>query len=204
MDTKSLQPIPGYHYNEYLLILSPHEELWNKIKKTKLDFSEKYKSEQAKWGKPHIALVNFVQFEMLESRLIARIKAIALGYPPFKVELKDFGSFPSHTIYINVDSKQQVRNLIKALKPAHPLMTLNSNHKPHFIDTPFISVAGKLLPWQYEPGWLEYRHKHFSGRFLADSILLIKRRIGDKPYQIVERFKLMNLPVNTKQGELFR
>jgi len=203
VDTKSLAQIPGYRYNEYLLILSPHEELWNKIKKIKLEFAEKYRCEQAKWGKPHIALVNFVQFEMLESRLLTRLKTIALGYPPFKVELKDFGSFPSHSIFINVDSKQQVRNLLKALKPAQPLMTLNSDHKPHFIDTPFIPVGRKLLPWQYESGWLEYRHKQFSGRFLADSILLIKRRIGDQPYQIVERFELMNLPVNTKQGELF-
>lgn len=203
MDTKSLIQMPGYRYNEYLLVLSPHEELWNKIKKVKEEFSEKYKSEQAKWGKPHITLVNFVQFAMLEERIVNRFKTIAMGYTPFKVELKDFGSFPSHTIYINIETKQQVQNLIRAIKPAQQLLTLNKENKPHFIDDPHLTVARKLAPWQYEQGWMEYSHKHFTGRFIADSMLLIKRRVGDKAYQIVQRFEFMNLPVTTKQGELF-
>ena len=203
MDTRSLIQMPGYRYNEYLLVLSPHEELWNKIKKVKEEFSEKYKSAQARWGKPHIALVNFVQFEMMEERIVNRLKTIAMGYTPFKVELKDFGSFPSHTIYINIETKQQVQNLIKAVKQAQQLLTLNKENKPHFMDDPHLTVARKLLPWQYEQGWQEYSQRHFTGRFIADNMLLIKRRVGDTAYQVVQRFDFMNLPVSTKQGELF-
>lgn len=58
MNTKSLIQIPGYQYNEYLLVLSPHPELWNKMKELKNKFSEKYKSEHARWGKPHVTLAN--------------------------------------------------------------------------------------------------------------------------------------------------
>jgi 2'-5' RNA ligase len=203
MDPKSLIQMPGYRYNEYLLVLSPHEELWNRIKKIKEEFSEKYKSEQAKWGKPHITLVNFIQFEMSEERIISRLKTIAMGYTPFKVELKNFDSFPSHTIYINIESKQQVQNLIKELKPAQQLLTLNKDNKPHFLDNPHLTIARKLLPWQHEKSWIEYSHRQFTGRFIADSMMLIKRKIGDKPYQVAQRFNFMNLPVSTKQGELF-
>ena len=203
MDTKSLIQMPGYRYNEYLLVLNPHEELRNKIMQVKKEFNDKYKSATALYSKPHIALVNFVQFEMMEERIVNRLKAIAMGYTPFKIELKDFGSFPSHTIFINVDTKMQVQNLAKELRPAQQLLTLNKDNKPHFIDDPYIVVARKLTPWQYEQGWMEYSHKHFTGRFIADSMLLIKRRVGDKAYQIVQRFEFMNLPVTTKQGELF-
>ena len=126
-----------------------------------------------------------------------------MGYTPFKVELKDFGSFPSHTIYINIESKQQVQNLIRELKPAQQLLTLNKENKPHFIDDPHLTIARRLLPWQYEQGWQEYSQRHFTGRFIADPMLLLKRRVGDKAYQIVQRFEFMNLPVTTKQGELF-
>ena len=203
MDTRSLIQMPGYRYNEYLLVLSPHEELWNKIKKVKEEFSEKYKSAQARWGKPHVTLVNFVQFEMMEERIVNRLKTIAMGYTPFKVELKDFGSFPSHTIYINIETKQQVQNLVKAIKPAQQLLTLNKDNKPHFIEDPHITVAMKLVPWQYEQGWQEYSQRHFTGRFIADNMLLIKRRVGDTAYQVVQRFDFMNLPVSTRQGELF-
>lgn len=203
MDTTSLIQIPGYRYNEYLLVLSPHEELWNKIVKIKKEFHDAYNAPAALWGKPHITLVNFIQFEMMEERIVNRLKTIAMGYTPFKVELKDYGSFPSHTIFINIESKQQVQNLARELRPAQRLMTLNKDNKPHFIDNPHLTVAGKLLPWQYEKGWLEYSHKHFTGRFIADGMLLIKRKVGDKAYQIVQRFEFMNLPVTTKQGALF-
>lgn len=203
MDTKSLIQIPGYNYNEYQLILNPQEELRNKIIGAKKDFYEKYKAENALWGKPHLTIVNFVQFEMMEERLVNRLKTIAMGYTPFKVELKDFGSFPSHTIFINVDSKLQVKNLSKELRYAQKLMTLNKENRPHFFDDPYITIAGRLLPWQYERGWLDYSHRHFTGRFIADGLLLLKRRVGTKAYQIVQRFEFMNLPVTTKQGELF-
>jgi hypothetical protein len=33
--------------------------------------------------------------------------------------------------------------------------------------------------------------------------LLLKRRQGDLSWQIAQRFEFMNLPVTTKQGELF-
>ncbi len=203
MDTRSLIQMPGYNYNEYLLILSLPEELRNKVIQVKEIFYEKYKADNALWAKPHITLANFIQFEMMEERLVNHLKTIGMGYSPFKVELKDFGSFPSHTIFINVDSKLQVKNLIKELRPAQKLMTLNKDNKPYFPDDPHLIVARKLLPWQYEQGWLDYSHRHFTGRFIADSMLLIKRRVGDKPYQVVHRFEFMNLPVTTKQGQLF-
>lgn len=203
MDTKSLIQIPDYRYNEYLLVLTPHEELRNKIMYIKHAFADKYKSSYAKFGQPHITLVNFVQFEMMEERLMNRLKTIAMSYHPFKIELKDFGSFPTHTIFINVDTQLQVKNLVKEIRPAQQLMTLNKDNKPHFIDTPHLTIARKLVPWQYEKAWLEYSNLQFTGRFIADSMLLIKRKVGDIKYQVVQRFEFMNLPVSTKQGELF-
>ncbi len=203
MDTKSLVQMPGYRYNEYLLILNPHEDLRNKIIYIKNVFAEKYKSPFAKFGQPYIMLINFIQFEMMEEKIVNRLKTIAMGYHPFKVELKDFGSLPSHTIFINIDSQLQVKNLVKELRPAQQLMTLNKDNKPHFIDMPYLTIARKLVPWQYEKAWPEYSNLHFTGRFIADSMLLMKREVGDKKYQIVQRFEFMNLPVATKQGELF-
>jgi len=195
--------IPGYKTNEYLLVLNPHEELRNRISQVKKEFSEKYNVSGGTGGRPHIALVRFTQLEMLEERIVNRLKTVAMGYHPFKVELKDFGSFPSHTIYISVTSKEPVRNLVKEIKIAQRLMKMNDDNKPHFIDEPYIAVARKLLPWQYEKGWLEYSGKHFTGRFIADSMLMLKRRVGDKAYQIVRSFEFMNLPVSTRQGDLF-
>ena len=198
-----IQHMPGYRRNEYLLVLIPHEELRNRIFTVKREFYDNYKAPSAIGGKPHVALVKFDQLEMMEERLVNRLKTIAMGYPPFKVELKNFGSYPSHTIFINVTSKLPIQNLIKELKESQRLMKSDNEHKPHFMDEPHITIARKLVPWQYEKAWLEYSNRHFTGRFIADGMMLLKRREGDRNYQIVQRFEFMNLPVSTKQGELF-
>jgi 2'-5' RNA ligase len=204
-----INTIPGYRVYEYLLVLSPHEELWNRIMKVKENFATEYKTDFARWGKPHITLVNFIQYEMMEERILNRLRTVAMGYPPFKVELKDFGSFPSHTIYINVTSKLPVQNLIKEIRTdGQRLMKLNDDNKPHFIMEPHLTIGRKLKPWQYEKAWLEYSNSHFTGRFIADTMTLLKRPVGESDsyrmkYHIAQKFEFQNLPVATKQGELF-
>jgi len=199
-----INTIPGYRVNEYLLVLNPHEELRRKIMQVKKEFYETYKTPMAIGGRSYIGLVSFTQYEMMEERITNRLKVIAMGHHPIKVELKDFGSFPSHTIYINVTSKIPIQNLVKGIRSeAQRLMKLNEDHKPHFILEPHVTIARKLQPWQYEKGWLEYSTKHFTGRFIADGMLLLKRSPEENKYQIVQRFEFMNLPVATKQGELF-
>ena len=196
--------IPGYRIFEYLLVLNPHEELRNKITKVRQEFNDEYKVSTALGGKPNIILANFLQYEMMEERLLNRLKVVAMGFHPIKVELRDFGSFPSHTIYINVVSKVPVQTLVKEIRhETQRLMKLNDDNKPHFILEPHLTIARKLQPWQYEKGWLEYSNKNFTGRFIADGMLLLKRPLDEKKYQVVQRFEFQNLPVTTKQGELF-
>ena len=196
--------IPGYRIFEYLLVLNPHEELRSKIMKLRQDFNDEYKVTTALGGKPNMILANFLQYEMMEERLINRLKVVAMGFHPIKVELRDFGSFPSHTIYINVVSKVPVQTLVKEIRhETQRLMKLNDDNKPHFILEPHLTIARKLQPWQYEKGWLEYSNKNFTGRFIADGMLLLKRPLDEKKYQVVQRFEFQNLPVTTKQGELF-
>ncbi|UEG50535.1 2'-5' RNA ligase family protein [Ferruginibacter lapsinanis] len=199
-----INSIPGYKVCEYLLVLNPHEELRNKITAVKKDFYDSYQAETAKWSKPHLTLVNFLQYQLMEERIVNRLHIIAMGRTPIKVELKDYGSFPSHTIYINVTSKLPIQNLVKQIRTeTQRLMKLNDDNKPHFIMEPHLTIARRLLPWQYEKGWLEYSHKHFTGRFIADAMLLLKRPVGELKYEIVQRFEFQNLPVSTVQGELF-
>ena len=136
--------------------------------------------------------------------MVNRLQAIAMGCPPVKIELKDYGSFPSHTIYINITSKVPIQNLVKNIRAeAQRLMKLNDENKPHFITEPHLTIARKLEPWQYEKGWLEFSNLSFTGRFIADAMLLLKRPVGEMKYEIVQRFEFKNLPVGTTQGDLF-
>lgn len=198
-----ISSLPRPNNYEYQLTLSPHEDLQQQIAKLKDEFAIKYKLPRVKVAQPHITLVKFLTVSMVEEKLIHRLQAIAMGIAPFKIELKGFGSFPTHTININVSTKVPIQNLVKELRQAQKLMKAYPDHAPHFITEPYIAIAQKLKPWQYEQGWLEYSHKHFTSRFIADGMLLLKRPDNSKPYQLVKRFQFMNLPIATKQGELF-
>ena len=196
--------IPGYHIYEYILALNPNKELADRIMYIKTNFADKYESEFARMGRPQVMLANFLQYELMQERLINRLRIVAMGSTPFKVELRDFGSFPSHSIYINVATKVPMQNLVKAIRhESQKLMKLNDENKPHFILEPHLTIARKLVPWQYEKGWQEYSHKNFTGRFIADSMVLLRRPVGEKKYQLVQKFEFQNMPVMTKQGELF-
>ncbi len=200
---KNILSIPGYRLCEYLLVLNPHEELRSKIMQVKKEFASAYECPMAPGTKPHITLVHFHQYEISEERINHRLKMIAAANPPFKVDLKNYGSFPSHTIYINIAAKQAIVSLIKKLRQAQAIMKIHNDNKVHFITEPHLTVARKLQPRQYEKAWTAYSQKHFTGRFIANSLLLLKRREGEKAYQVKDRLTLLNLPVETKQGELF-
>ena len=170
----------------------------------KEEFAEAYQCAHARWGQPHITLAKFMQYELMEARVANRLKTAGMSQYPFKIELHNYGSFPSHTIYINIITKVPVQRLVKQVRTeTQRLMKLNDEHKPHFITEPHLTVARKLLPWQYEKSWQDYSNRQFTGRFIADGMLLLKRPLNEKKYQIVQRFAFQNLPVTTKQGELF-
>lgn len=201
---KNVTAMPGYKLCEYILVLNPHEELRNKIMHIKKDFYESYKVSAALFSKPQITLATFTQYEIAERRIVEKLHVVAMGSKPVKIELKDYGSFPAHTIFINVTSKVPIQTLVKKIRTeTQRLMKVDNDNKPHFILEPYITIARKLQPWQYEKGWLEYSHRHFTGRFIADAMLLLKRPVGEMKYEIAARFEFENLPVGVAQGALF-
>ena len=188
---------------EYLLVMQPHEALWNEIKSVKEKFATDYSCEQAKKGLPHITLIRFKQFQSTEIHIRQHLRNNARTIAPLKIELKDFGSFPSHTIYINIVSKMPIMNAVKTLRQnAQKFMKMDKDNKPHFITEPHLTIARKLQSWQYEKSWLEYEHANFHGRFIADHALLLKRKAGEY-YKQVEKFVFEGVKEEVKQTELF-
>lgn len=199
---QSLIKMPGYRTAEYILILSPHASLQEKIMRIKKDILEKYDNGFLVNRKPVIRLARFFSYQMMEEKLINHFKIAGMAMPPFKVTLKDFGSFPQHSLFVNVDSRVPLQMLMKDIKSAKRLMR-SPGQAPSFTNEFNIPLAIKLTPLQYEKMWEEYRRRQFTGHFIADAMLLLKRREGEKNYQIAARFEFQNLPVSVRQGELF-
>lgn len=193
----------GHHLSEYLLVLEPNEALQQKVLQLKQHFATTYDCPTAVYSKPHIILLSCSQYTMSESRWLPRLERIIAETDPFMVELSDFGSFPTHTIFIRVKTKNPIIDLVKSLRPLQPMIKTDKDHKPHFIMDPHLTIARKLLPWQYEKGWLEYSNSQFTGRFMADHVLLMRKQGNAKKYEIVKRFQLLGQKQIIEQSSLF-
>lgn len=196
--------IPGYREWEYMLVIRPHEELQQRIAVLRQSFHKEYKTEVKPSSQTQLTLVSFNQYEMMEERICNRLQQIAMAIPPFRIELNDYGSFPAHTIYMKVATRGPVQDLVRHIRSeAGRLMRKGDEHKPHFITDPHIILATKLKPWQYEKGWLEYHRRSFHGKFIAAEMTLLRRAAGEARFHPYRQFEFRNLPVLTKQGELF-
>ena len=196
--------LPGYSVYEYFLILSLPLPLQQEI----LELRKKFVAEYNPWysikGKPSLALAHFLQYEEVEERFILFLKKLAQESPPFVITLKDFASFPSHTIYIKPISAGPLRVLIKGIQSGgRQLMRINEQTKPMFMSEPHISIARKLSSEEYERSWPGYQGEHFSGEFSADAMILLKRPHGQKSWVLAGKFEFLNLSLFPEQGKLF-
>lgn len=194
--------MPGYRVYEYLLLLNPHEELRNRIEKSRKELLEHYHVLQPPTGRPNVSLVRFSATAMMEEKIIHRLQLIAMEEKPFVVELKDYGSYPMHAIFIRIANQSRVLELIKNLKQARQLLKA-AGGEPYFLLDPQIALAGRIPREKYLEIMKEYLHKKFTGRFLADSFLLLKRRKNDKKFEVLRRFNFECIPVSIAQGVLF-
>ncbi|BAV09177.1 hypothetical protein SAMN05421788_101619 [Filimonas lacunae] len=194
--------LAGYAASEYILVIQPDEDVHEKVMLEKNNFAERYNAAASAFGKPNIVLLRFTQAQMAEERIIRQLRGIAGRCAPVKIELRDFGSEPTHSIFIKVASKVAVQHIVRQLRQVQRLMKYE-NTTPHFITEPRMMIARKLNAQQYEQAWKDYQQQSFSGRFMAGELVLLKRPAGLRSFQFVERFALMNKPVAAAQGALF-
>ncbi|MDB5253269.1 MAG: hypothetical protein JWP27_2438 [Flaviaesturariibacter sp.] len=201
MDAPNTAP-PGYHINEYRLVIPLSADLQEKIQAQRKRLHDNYKVKLPFEMPPALTILKCHAFEKTEARLIERFHQVALAADPFLVELGDYAAYPSHTIYIHVPTRTPFSELVKELKKMKWLMNIQG-HEPHFIPEPHLIIAQQLKPMQFINMWLECEHSSFSGRFLADHLLLLKRSAARRTYEEVRRLDFLCLAQEIKQGTLF-
>lgn len=198
------RPVEGYNISEYMLVIQPNESLCEEIIALKEKFRQQFRIETPVNKTVQIALVNFFQYDISENKIIRELKKVTSRISPPLVELDGFGSLPTHTIYINIATQQTLKNLVKPIRTQMQLlMKLNDENKPHFINELYFTVAKKIMPRQYEKAWLEYNNKHFSGKFIATGITLLKRSADSKFFKSVQHFQFGSAPVAASRALLF-
>lgn len=194
--------LPAYPLTEYQLILSPDQALQDRIRKVRQFLSERAGT-PASSRKAYVLLSRWMSWDMQEERILQRLRVIALEQYPFRVKLEGYSGFPYHTLIIPVTSREPVLGLIRKVR-AHRRLLQSPDHDPFFTKDPYLALARGLSPETYEAAVQALGNRNFAGSFIADGMLLLKRRAGSAgSFQIVCRLAFEYLPVTPSQGELF-
>lgn len=198
----SAMAFPGHKINDYLLLLSPAESIYNKVLQVKQECFEKYHTENALWGIPHITIVKFRQYAMNEGRIVNVLKTVGVSTNAFRIEWHNSGSFPSHTIYLHEADKTPFRQLLKTIRLQRELLTMNATNPPHFSEQPHVTITRKMHPLQFEKAWQQFSQMKFSAECIVDSMLLVRRQAGiQMKYQLVEKIDFLGLPAAAIQAD---
>ncbi|TDW99998.1 2'-5' RNA ligase family protein [Dinghuibacter silviterrae] len=193
--------IPPFPEAEYMLVISPEEHLQERIARVRQSLSEKT-GIRTREGKTHITLARWQAWDMMEERLLQRLRVLAMEQYPFQVQMEDFKGFPSHTVCIQVPTREPILRLVARVRKHKRLMRSMEND-PYFVSEPYLTIARGLTAPQYEQAMQVLGGKHFHASFVASAMLLLKRRAGGQPYQILARFDFEHLPVTARQASLF-
>lgn len=193
-----------YTIHQYRITIALTPALQEKILLVKKDFSTRFDAEMQTKGGLDIGIIHFQQYAMTESKIVHRLTLLANTIRPFQLSVQGFGSLPTHTIYFNIESKPELKAISKQLQAMRSLLTIDKEHKPHFIDNPNLPLAKRLLPWQYEQGWLAMQHEVFGGKCMVEQIQLCRKKEGASFYSTIQTIDLMGKPVQQIiQGNLF-
>lgn len=188
---------------DYQLIIPFPETIKEKVSKIRQEFATKFGSAPPRSLGNHLTLAYWTGRLMNEERLHQQLSLIAMGAAPFQILLKDYGAEPSHRVFIHVGTKSPLVNLGKQLKTTHSLLQTGPSQQPRFLVPDSITIAQKLLPWQFEKGRQLFANRQFTAKFIAKELLWIKRNGTGEPWQIIDRMAFQNLPVSTNHGQLF-
>src|SRR5215813_4660546 len=87
---------------EYLLIVSPDKDVYNKVMEEKQHFSRSYNQHVAIKTKPHITISNFLAWDNMEDTIVRWLQRIAKEQKCFPVTLNNYSGFPSHTVFLRI------------------------------------------------------------------------------------------------------
>jgi 2'-5' RNA ligase superfamily len=179
MENFSVKP-PTYYRPaglvEYMLIISPGEEVYNRVMEEKHFFHRKYNQEVAIKTVPQISISGFLAWEALEDSLIQLLQNIIKNHRSFDVTLNNYSGFPSHTIFIRVPDITPFNELTNRLKVIGPYIKTWSLAAAKFMNHPHLSIARGLPAEVYTEAIKHYSGKDFYASFNVTKLVLLRRK----------------------------
>lgn len=175
---------------EYLLIISPSEEVRRFVWRIKRIFADRYKCTMAVGLIPHITMGNWGRSDCDEARIITNIGRFAETMSPFIAHFEGLSHFKTETIFVSVLNKEPFEEISKGLKTS--TRALFQNHV-EFPENAHLTVARKMELHQFESAWSEWKDEELKASCEVNEMILLRRSVGKEgcgKYQKIATFPL--------------
>ncbi len=179
--------------NLYFIAIIPPNDLINHIELGKLALANKYNCKEALKQMSCLPLqIPFQQLPFREEIIIGKLRRFAHKQHPIMVKINGYGSFPEHSVFLNIKNAAPIKSLQQNL--THFLQSeLNFSDQMVGYNTykPHIMVATKDIRTKFRKIWNDYKSKKFEANFQASSMFLLKHNYIN--WEIVEEFKFKGI-----------
>ena len=184
-------PLDTMGLQEYLLVIKPCSEVYNKISEEKENFYSHYKEKAVVKTKPYITIANFLAKESMEETMIRWIQRICSRQRSFVVTLNNYSGFPPHTIFLRVQDPEPFKILARELKTIDEYIRSNGCPKAYLVNRPHLTIARRLPESVYEKAMLDYSQKLFCESFLVGELELMRRSGPFEKCKVINVFGLL-------------
>ncbi len=189
-------PLDSMGLQEYLLVIKPCSDVFNKISEENETFYSLYTQKAVAKTNPFITIANFLAKESMEETMIRWMQRICSRQRSFEVTLNNYSGFPPHTIYLRVQDHEPFKILARELKTIDEYIRSNGCPKAYLVNRPHLSIARRLPESVYEKAMLDYSQKLFCESFVAGELELLRRADPFEKYKVINVFGLLPLENN--------
>ena len=171
---------------EYLLILSPNDQVINAIRSFKKEFKEDFPEALSTGLKPHITLMNFINVERNEERIIKRFAIMSRGMRPLNVVVDGFCNL-GQAIAAKVISKTLITKAAEDFK-ARNADIFRPNYT-RYCTNPHLTIARQIPVKHQKEAWQIWKDKKYSVQFEIKEMILLKRKLGGGKCEVIGTFQ---------------
>lgn len=179
----NIEPFTKTNKRDYLIVISPAEEISLKIMYFKLKAWELIGDYSSLHNKADITVNDDpnIQAFIFEEKL-AYYKQRLAAVDAFEVKVSGFGNFKHHknsyTIFANIKLNTNIRST---------LSTLNRTFSKGVVKTPHITIAKSITEEKFNILWPYFKNLKFEHSFYADKINVLEmptRRLHNRPMRL--------------------
>lgn len=184
---------------EYLLIISPSQEIKSFVWHLKRIFADRYGCTIAASSAPHITMGNWGRSDYDQAKIITSIGRFAETISPFIAHFDGLDHFKTKTIFVNVLNKEPFAEIREGLKDSTQHLL---KHDVIFPGVPHLTVAKSMEADQFKSAWSDWKDEEFKASCEVNEMILLRKSVGKErrdKYRTIATFPLRGKKPPIKQ-----